>query len=260
MKGSLSVATGAAAFALLLPSAARAQRQPAPEGVRSEPHQYDSPQNFAMEIRVGVYRPDTDSDPALGGRTPYIDSFGENRRVMIGVELDWQALRIPHLGSIGPGVGVSTSSASRPAYTKSGLPSSEDMSFSVTPFYGLAVLRADVLERDANIPLVPYAKAGLVYSLWHAATSAGTSEAQRPDGSVVKGRGGTWGYQLSLGIALDLGIIDDRSARALDQATGINHTYLFAEWSDSVIDGLFGQPHPMHLGDSTWNTGLAFEF
>ena len=63
-----------------------------------------SPQHFAFEFRLSPYSPDIDSDPALNGKTPYKDSFGTTPRVFIGAEMDWQALRIPHLGSLGPGV------------------------------------------------------------------------------------------------------------------------------------------------------------
>lgn len=241
-------------------SSAFAQRQPAPEGIHRDPHAFDSPQNFALELRFGLYRPDIDSDPKLGGHTPYADSFGENRRVMLGLELDWQALRIPHVGSLGPGFGVATTTATRPAYTQSGQSSSEDMSFTVQPFSGLAVFRADVLERDVGVPLVPYAKAGLVYALWRASTSAGTSEFTRSDGSTAKGKGASWGYSLAAGLAFDLGAIDERASRGLDQAVGINHTYVFGEWTLTTINGMFGQDQAMHVGDSTWNAGLAFEF
>lgn len=253
-----------AAFVIALVSSsastALAQRQPAPEAIRSDPHAYDSPQRFALEIRVGLYRPDVDSDPALGGKNPYEQSFGTNRRVSFGLELDWQVLRIPHVGTLGPGLGIATTTASRPAATQSGAASSEDMSFTVNPLTALAVFRADGLLRDVGFPLVPYAKAGLVYALWRASTSAGTSEVIRNDGSTTKGRGGTWGYALAAGLAFDLGILDDRSARGLDEAIGINHTYLFGEWMHSGIDGLFGQEKPLRVGDSTWNAGLAFEF
>lgn len=246
--------------ALFTSSSARAQRDTIAEGSNRDPHAYDSPQHFALELRFGLYRPDVDSEPALGGKTPYGSSFGPNRRLMMGLELDWQALRIPHVGSLGPGASVATVTATRPAYTQSGTSSSEDMSFTVQPLSGLAVFRLDFLARDAGVPLVPYAKAGLVYALWRASTTAGTSEFTRADGSITKGRGATWGYSAAAGIALDLGIVDERAARGLDQAIGINHTYVFGEWTLSVIDGLLGPSKPLRVGDSTWNAGLAFEF
>lgn len=251
----------AASFATLLAAqTANAQRQPAPEGLRVDPKKYESSQNFAIELRVGLYRPDVDSDPALGGKTPYASSFGDKGRAMLGFELDWQAIRIPHVGVIGPGAGIATTSASRPARTQSGAASSEDMSFSVQPFYGLAVFRLDGPLRDADFPLVPYAKAGVVYALWRASTTAGTSEFTRADGSVAKGRGGTWGIHGALGVMFDLGVIDRSSSRQLDQAIGINHSYLFGEWIVSKVDGVFGQEKPMFVGDSNWTLGLAFDF
>jgi hypothetical protein len=256
----LPIAASFAALATLISIPAVAQRPPAPEGIRVDPRKYDSPQNFALEIRVGAYQPEVDSDPDLNGRTPYASSFGDKPRVMLGLEVDWQALRIPHVGVLGPGIGAATTSASRPAKTESGTASSEDMSFTVQPFYGLAVFRLDGFLLDSGFPLVPYAKAGLVYALWRASTTAGTSEFTRPDGTVVKGKGGTWGYHGALGVAFNLGAIDRSSERQLDQAIGINHTYAFGEWMISKIDGAFGQDRPMRVGDSTWTLGLAFDF
>lgn len=255
------VVTGATfALSLFVARPALAQRQPAPEGIRTDPKKFESPQNFALELRVGPYQPQVDDDDALGGRTPYATSFGDKPRAMFGLELDWQALRIPHVGVIGPGAGIATTTATRPARTQSGATSSEDQSFTVQPIYGLAVFRVDGPLRDTGFPLVPYVKAGVVYALWRASTTAGTSEFVRADGTTAKGRGGTWGVHGAVGVAFDLGAIDRSSSRQLDQAIGINHTYFLGEWMVSSIHGAFGQDKPMNVGDSTWTLGLAFDF
>ncbi len=50
-----------------------------------------------------------------------------------------------------------------------------------------------------------------------------------------------------------------QAARALDEATGINHTYLFVELHYANITG-FGAPNKMNLSDLTLNAGISFEF
>ena len=105
-------ALACACVAWTLPSFA--QHQPIPEGVHKDPRAYDSPQNFALELRVGMYEPEVDSDTRLGGKHPYADSFGDKSRVMLGAELDWQVLKIPHVGTLGPGFGIATTGPRSP--------------------------------------------------------------------------------------------------------------------------------------------------
>ena len=81
---------------------------------------FASPQHFALELRLGPYTPEVDSEPALNGKTPYLDTFGDSVRFLPSVEFDWQALRIPHFGSLGPGVSLGYTDASGYAQKKSG--------------------------------------------------------------------------------------------------------------------------------------------
>ncbi len=59
----------------------------------TDPH-YASPQWFALEFRFSSYSPNVDDDPALGGKTPYRDTFGTMPRLLFGVELDVQPLKL----------------------------------------------------------------------------------------------------------------------------------------------------------------------
>jgi hypothetical protein len=45
----------------------------------------------------------------------------------------------------------------------------------------------------------------------------------------------------------------------MDNATGINNTYLFLEEYWLTLDGL-AQTNALHVGTNTWSAGLAFEF
>jgi hypothetical protein len=214
-----------------------------------------SAQNFAIEARAALYKPQVDSDPLLKG-TPFADTFGTGPHVEIAMEFDWQALHIPGVGTLGPGVALGYTTFSGIAKRADGLnpPSQESTTLEILPMYAVAVFRLDVLQRQAHIPLVPYAKAGLGYALWRASNTAGTSKV-----NGIDGEGHTVGTQLAAGVAFNIGILDPSSARQLDESTGINNTYLFGEYMMSNLNGL-GQTSALLVGTNSFAFGLAFEF
>jgi hypothetical protein len=210
----------------------------------------ESPQDMAVEIRFGRYIPG--ADEGLEG-TPYRDVFGKGNRYFGGLELDWQALRIPHVGTFGPGAGIGYTKASAKALLEDGTASAQTTSLEILPMYVVGVLRADALARETPIPLVPYAKLGLGYALWR---SSDAGEASRVDGVV--GRSHSFGYQFALGGMLLLDWFDRQDARTADSNIGLNHSYVFVEWYVSKLDGFGGKQ--LQVGTNTWMAGLAFEF
>jgi hypothetical protein len=225
---------------------------------------YESPQNFELEMRFSPYRPNIDSDPSLHG-TPFADTFNSPKNhLLFGLELDWQALRIPHIGTIGPGIGVQATSMSAPAREAAdpSVLSAEDTSLEIYPFYLVAVVRFDAPMRELHIPIVPYVKGGIGYAIWRAYNDGGTSyapiNANTPN-ELISGRGHTFGTQLAAGVSLNLNAFDPHSAGQLDQSTGINNTYLFAEYYLAQLTGL-GQEHALYVGANAWAFGIAFEF
>ena len=224
---------------------------------------YETPQNFALELRIGPYRPNVDDQ--FPTARPFETAFGDGKRVAIGAELDWQMLRIPYVGTVGPGIawGYTKMSGdaliSANATSGAGQASSESTSLMIMPMYAVGVLRVDVLAREVGIPFVPYGKAGVGYALWSASNDLGTSRYTDPkSGDTTLGRGHTWGTHLALGGMLLLDPFNASAAAQLDQNTGVNNTYIFFEWMMSRLDG-FGDDKSMRVGTSTWVTGLAFE-
>ncbi len=226
-------------------------------------HNYESPQNFAFELRMGPYIPDIDTDPALGSTqpwhkvfgNPYQSVLGNTARLLVAAELDWQVLKIPHFGNLGPGISFGYTSMSAPARRQdNGQASAEDTSLDVYPMYAVAVMRFDLLDRDLHIPLVPYAKAGMGLAFWRASNDVGTSSA---DG--VEGKGHTFGYHVAGGISLDLNAFDRLAARGFDEAMGVNHTYIYGEFMYMALNGI-GQTDALRVGSSTWVAGLSFDF
>jgi hypothetical protein len=219
---------------------------------RNRDERYESPQNGAVEVRFGRYIPQVDK--SVPG-SPFKDAFGTSSRYMFGLEGDWQVLRFPHLGSLGPGIGWGyTRATGKARITATGVPSAEQTALSVMPFYLVGVFRADVFARDFGIPIVPYAKVGFGYALWWASDGGTTS---RENG--VLGRGVSYGPQYALGGMFLLDFLDQQTARDADNSLGINNSYIFGEWFDSELDA-FGSKSRMNVGANTWVLGLAIEF
>jgi len=213
-----------------------------------------SPQHFAFELRFGPYYPEVD-DEFVNTPGPYERAFGSGGQFYFGLELDWQALRIPYVGAIGPGYGWGITSRSSPAKREgTDIESGQDTSLTIMPLHLSLVLRADELMRRTGIPLVPYGKLGVGFALWWSHSGGDTASY---DGVV--GKDTTWGIHSALGLMLALNWLDPHSAASLDETTGINHAYLFGEWMNAQLNGLGSRPQ-MRVGTSTWVLGLALDF
>jgi len=214
------------------------------------PKPHPSPQWFAFELRFAPYWPQIDSQPGLT-TTPYRNIFGTMPRLLVSAEIDVQLLKIPHFGSLGPAFSFGYTQMSAPAPFSAPATGNSDEDY---PMYLVAVLRVDVFLRDFKIPIVPYAKFGLGMTVWRAYTDQGTSSFNGQTGF-----GATWGEQIAVGGMINLDWIDQRAAVSLDQAAGINHTYVFGEWMLANLDN-FGSSSGLRVGTNTFCGGLAFEF
>jgi len=271
---------GAALALVVLPASASAQAFD-PLEIDDTPKNYRSPQRFALEIKFGSYSPNIDSTPGLTG-TPFADLFNNQYtttpgqrpggRVLTTLEFDWQfwhgfgslglavsagfSGRSTHSFEYNPPDGVVPMPCKVPYCTRS----ADTTTLNVIPLTLEVVYRFDVLALRYKVPLVPYVKGGLGYSLWF--IQRGDNSLAFPvNNSSQKAIGGTPGWVFHPGLALLLDIFDRSAATALDSELGINHTYLFFEGNISDISGLNGLfKDKMVLSDTTWNAGLAFEF
>jgi hypothetical protein len=258
-RGHFTVCVLSSALACTFACATAAAQSERVDSLGSAHNRYESPQNFSIEVRVGLYHPDVDSDPSLGGAKPYETVFGTGALIEVGGEFDWEALRIPHFGTLGPGIGVGYANASAKAlYQKEHdgtFTSGETTSLTILPFYGVAVLRADALWREVGVPFEPYIKAGVGYAFWRASNTLGTSNY---DG--VSGTGQSFGTFLAAGLGFNLNVFDRYAAQNFDDAMGVNATYLFAEGTREDLSGLGIQKDPLHVGSTNWTFGVNLEF
>ncbi|MBN2193658.1 MAG: hypothetical protein JW751_12645 [Polyangiaceae bacterium] len=222
-----------------------------PYGELERGRQLSSPQRFAFEFRVGPYRPNVDDGLAAN---PYRETFGTKQRYLFGFELDWQVLRIPWVGSFGPGVGVNSFTAKAKApLVGSTRRSGEETKLRILPAYLVGVLRIDVLAQKTVVPLAAYGKLGVGAARWWA---SGEDHLERADGVV--GKDTSYGPHGAVGAMFLLNALDRGGALEMDAITGINNAYLLAEYQFSRLDGFGGDD--MDVGDNTWLVGVALEF
>lgn len=213
-----------------------------------------TPQDFAFELRFGPYRPNID-DEFAGAETPFELHFGGDTRWSVGFELDWQVLRIPYVGTLGPGFGAAFTRGSLVSYLEDGsVAGSQETQLNILPMYGVAVLRIDPLIRYTPVPLAFSAKAGIGYAMWWISGDEGVVR----DDTGYRAEDTSWGTQWALGVQLHLNPFDRFAAQSLDTTYGINNSYVFIEWYRSDLNGL-GSSQDMQVGTSTWIAGITLE-
>ncbi len=213
-----------------------------------------SSQWFAMELKFGPYKPDIDIEFGDGGG-PYDDIFGAKLRLMSQLTFDVQFLK-GH-GTLGVGGTIGLFTAQGKALLESGEPSSDTTSLNVVPMILQLVYRWDYAATKWRVPLVPYIRAGLVYSFFW--ITEGSGKLARFATSGDKAHGGVWGYQINIGLAFLLDVLEPASAKRLDSEMGVNHTYLFCEFVHSGIDDFGGDRLRLGMKYSLL-AGLTVEF
>ncbi len=231
-----------------------------------------TPQRFAIEVKFGPYLPSVDADYPGPGLGAYADVFGKTNsrgvavgqprdRLMTQLGFEWQFVNVGGPLSIGTSIGFFQARAQALlVQTQPADPTvrsdADRVRFSVMPFTLLLGYRFELLADRFKVPLVPYARGGLAYGIWWAGNGDGDVSV---NDAGVKGRGGSAGWQVNLGMMLRLDFLEPSAAKALDSATGINHTYIMGEWQFSRMDGFGSLMNKVSVGDDTWYLGLAIE-
>lgn len=252
--GRFALALALALAVVFAPRLAMAQEQQ----MRYLEDDYRSPQNFAFELRFGPYYPAVDDEFAAA--EPFRDTFGDNSRLRIGLELDWQFLSTP-VGSLGIGIAAGlVRYVGNSRFEGSGEVSSEETTLNLFPIAASIIARLDFPVRQWQVPLMLYAKLGVADYLWFVEDGSGKAHADGPDGEdSVIGQEDTAGIEFAPGVAFLLDFLEPGAARKLDADSGVNHSYLFFELLFASIDGLWAQ-NVMIFSDTTWNAGLLLEF
>ena len=134
-------------------------------------------------------------------------------------------------------------------------------SMQMIPLRLYALYRVEQLDKYFNVPLVPYAKIGLNYYIWWIKDNHDSvAEYTDPNtGDSYDGYGGTFGWDVSVGVLLSLNFLDSGMATTFDMEYGINNTYLYFEYIFAFVDD-FGSDSSFDLSNQYWLTGIAFDF
>lgn len=235
-----------------------------------------TPISGVIELKLGSYHPQIDRESGIQSYLaqnpsqlgPYQAAFQDHHILLL--QLEWERQFFQRFGSLAGGLSVGYGEVYGHGYYDVNGPelsrASDTTALKVVPLKGLVIYRFDVLAKRYNVPLVPYAKLGLVYELWRITNGSGdtatsgtvTTNAQ----SFSSGEGGNWGWEGDLGLALDLGWFDEALAKDMDIDLGVNHIYFFGEYSDmsAIRSSPISAPDRLRLNDEFWNFGLAFEY
>ncbi len=246
-------------------------------GPRSGPR-WESPQNFALELRVGSFNQAIDEQLGLAGRGPYQQIFCSTRdataaagsavgcpmRFRVGLEGDWQILRLGPVGSFGVGALAQYGNAFASAPAAAGMSSTDATqwrrSAQTTSLQAIntavfAVLRVDVLaQRVRWLPIAPYAKAGLALAPWWVTSGEETARDPITNSDAV---GLSNGFFLAGGLSVMLDAFEPATARQWDQLSGVNHSYVYFELNYSYLGGLGRRT--LDLGGLGWTAGILLE-
>ncbi len=221
------------------------------------PARAESTQESAIELKLGTYTPQIDSEAALGGRTPYRDFFKNNSILLFEAEYDYQFFHA--FGSLALGFSAGYGEIyGHGIYSQGpnkGATSGDQTALKIVPVHVLAVYRFDVLALRYHIPLVPFVKLGVDPDLYEITNGSG---GQSVDAAGRKGIGVDYGWEGDLGLAFMLDVLDPDLARDFDLDVGINHSYLFGEWSYTNVNDFGGKA--LILSDQFFKFGIALEF
>ena len=236
-----AVALGVAAFLTALPGVAQERTS----GL------VQSPRSGSVELRFGSWRPDN-IDAGVKD-SPFTKIYGSGNLLLFEGEFH----RFFYQGIGTAGVSLTLGYAEKYGNTLREVdrePSEERTGFHVLPLHVRGVYRFDYPAFKWRIPVVPYLKPGIVVIPWWV-TKGGQIEVTD---KKTEGRGTSVGLDMTAGVSLLLDVLEPRLARDFDADLGINHSYLFAEYTYSKVNN-FGRGG-FDLSDAYWMFGLALDY
>lgn len=216
----------------------------------------------AFEVKAGPYLPAIGEAPSEGGLVAWEEVYGDGReRVLVSIGGELQLAR-GSLGTVSVGGTVGFAAWQGRAQVRDANQFLVDgprgsSTFNLVPMTLTLGFRLDSIMDRTPVPLAPYIRGGLAYSLWWNTRDDGSLSRVEAEGEEQLAIGGKLGVVGTVGIALALNAIDRGSAGSLYASTGIRTTYLFFEGQAGWVDG-FGDPG-FDLSDITWFAGLMLE-
>ncbi|PIE19149.1 MAG: hypothetical protein CSA66_02955 [Proteobacteria bacterium] len=216
----------------------------------------ESPRSMMMELHLGSYTPEVDSE--FSDATPWKDIFGTESLLMFKLHVDYQLWQGHGTLAIGGSTGYGW--VDGVALNSEGQASNDKVGFNVAPFNLGFIYRWDWASRHSPLPLVPYFKVGLTAAVWWATNAKDeVANTRGANGQSLVGRGVTLGWHAGVGLQFLLDILAPGMASEFDYESGVNNSYVFAELLYQRLDD-FGSDTSMVLSDTALSFGLMFEF
>lgn len=213
----------------------------------------ESGKTMVVDAKLGLWTPLIDR-AFPDGPGPYQTVFSGQPMLMGELNLEYELFQ--KLGTLSAGAGAAYAEKFAHALdATTGAPAAQATGLRVFQFKALLAYRFDYAAVHWQVPLVPYVKGAFIAAPWWS-TSGG--EIELADG--LPGNGVKYGLGGTLGLALMLDFLDPRLARDFDTSAGVNHSYLFAEYTlNEVNDFGAGGTGALDLSSRHWMFGLAFE-
>ncbi len=216
----------------------------------------ETPRTMMLELHGGSYAPDVDS--AFDSATPWKDTFGDSAMTMLRMDMDYELWQ--GFGTLAVGAGMGYGWVDGKALDASGEETSDEVGFNLMPLTLSVVYRFDWAAVKYDVPFVPYVKAGLSGAIWWATDARGdVSNTTDGTGGSREGQGLTLGWHVAGGLMFLLDIFSDSMAAGFDNESGVNNSFVFAEYLHTALDD-FGADDSIVLSSDALSFGLAFEF
>lgn len=213
----------------------------------------ESPRSMMLEVKFSPYTPFIDR-PFGNTDGPYQTVFGGGPMLLGEIEFEYQFFQ--KLGSLSAGLSVGYAEKFGRAIDEvTREATSQTTGLQLVPFKGLLVYRFDWLSIKHDIPLVPYLKGAVAVMPWWVTKGDGVEV----DDRGIRGAGLSTGLAGVAGLAITLDFLDQRLARDFDTGMGVNHTYIFGEFTLQEM-GLFSPKAALDMSSQHWLFGLSFEF
>lgn len=215
----------------------------------------ESPIHGVVGLDFGQYKPSIDKEFDDGG--PYETMFGGKGGLLTELSLQWHVYQGIGKVSIGGQLGFFNKKGH--AYNEDGEKTADRTGLMVVPLRLSAVYRFDYLQERFRVPFVIAVRAGLDYAFWNVKNAGKIADGATSDGKVHVGRGGTAGWHYGVSLYFWLNWLAPAMAASFDGTTGINNTYLYAEFLSTHLNN-FGGKSSWDLSDNIFKFGIAFEF
>jgi hypothetical protein len=206
----------------------------APTAHAEEADEYEGPRTMNVQVRAG---PTTIADEYVN------DVFGEKTNVILWFEYGYASRFID------ANLGIGFFQANGFLQTADGVASGEADKFTMVPLALTLTGRLDLFDEQ---PIVPFGRVGLDYWMWEEDWYVVS-----PDTMDHKKSGGKYGWHFGGGLMILLDVFDRRAASRLEAISGINDTFLVAEYRNTRL--IHGE-NQINLSSSDFTFGLKFDF